>query len=536
MKFMRFCLTAYFCLLAGAAVCAQSAPQLAVLETRLEAQGLLKPEEARHLTDELRRQALTALPGYSILTRENLQALLPVGQSLEDIGASTANLVELGRQIAADYVAQGRVGAFGKQQGLTVELYETRGGTLLASFTAEQPDAEGLLVSIRAQAAGLFGKAANRPPEPAAPEAVGTVVTVAWSDGPGSVLFDGRLACGNQTLCRQELAVGAHWVSAGRDGFRDTTFRIVVPQGGNRYTLALQPQIGVLTVRASDSASGNALEAELWVDGRRVGRTPWSGPVAVAAQEIVVRAAGYADAVVRMRPQDGQKAAVALLLARVRPAVQQRMVAIPAGCFVMGSSAYDNEKPAHGVCVGAFRLDNTEVTQAAFLRVRGDNPSQFANCGAECPVERVRWSEAQAYCLALGKRLPTEAEWEYAARAGTATEWPCGTQDSCLERSAWYGANSGGHPHPVGQKDPNAWGLYDMAGNAWEWTADWYREPYEAGGAQDPTGPADGTFKVLRGGSWFALPALLRLAGRSASMPEQPGNGGQGFRCAASVP
>ena len=152
---------------------------------------------------------------------------------------------------------------------------------------------------------------------------------------------------------------------------------------------------------------------------------------------------------------------------------------IPPGKFQMGCSpgdaeCFDNERPAHEVTITkGFWLGQTSVTQQAYRRVTGKNPANHK--GANLPVEEVDWNEAQAYCKAIGGRLPTEAEWEYAARAGST-----GVRYGNLDEIAWYDENSGNQSHEVGQKAPNAFGLYDMLGNTWQWVADW-NGPYQPG-------------------------------------------------------
>jgi formylglycine-generating enzyme required for sulfatase activity len=175
----------------------------------------------------------------------------------------------------------------------------------------------------------------------------------------------------------------------------------------------------------------------------------------------------------------------------------------------------------------------TEVTQGEWQAVMGSNPYKFKTCGANCPVEKVSWEDAVGYANALsrreglpecysgstftglgcsGYRLPTEAEWEYAARAGTTA-----ATYANLAGVAWYDANSGAATHPVGQKQPNAWGIYDMLGNVFEWTGDWY-DTYP-GTVTDPTGPATGSFRVTRGGSWNFYARNARAAGRVYDAP-----------------
>jgi formylglycine-generating enzyme required for sulfatase activity len=206
---------------------------------------------------------------------------------------------------------------------------------------------------------------------------------------------------------------------------------------------------------------------------------------------------------------------------------------IPPGVFTMGCSPGDSEcdrdeQPARQVTLTkGFWIGQTDVTQEAYQRVTGTSPGYFK--GAKFPVDSVNWDEAQSYCQATGMRLPTEGEWEYAARAGTAA-----ARYGDLGQIAWYGLNSGDKTHEVMQKQPNAWHLYDMLGNVYQWTADWYA-PYlpVSNIVGDPRGPASGKIRVLRGGSWGNGPAFVRLSARSGNEPENRSNV-VGFRCAAN--
>jgi sulfatase modifying factor 1 len=210
----------------------------------------------------------------------------------------------------------------------------------------------------------------------------------------------------------------------------------------------------------------------------------------------------------------------------------ENMVWIEGGSFPMGDTAVEeDEKPVHTVTVDGFYMDKYEVTQAEYTRVMGDNPSEFQNCPT-CPVEKVSWDDAQAYCKKVHKRLPTEAEWEYAACAGSITRYYWG--NSFDGAQGWYSSNSGDKTHPVGQKKPNAWGLFDMSGNVWEWCSDWYDGSYYKNSPlQNPQGPSSGSYRVLRGGSWKDGGGGLRSAKRSRDDPGDR-DGGIGFRCVCS--
>jgi formylglycine-generating enzyme required for sulfatase activity len=201
--------------------------------------------------------------------------------------------------------------------------------------------------------------------------------------------------------------------------------------------------------------------------------------------------------------------------------VSMEMVLIHPGSFLMGSDkGQDNERPVHKVTLTKpFYLGKYEVTQHQWQAVMGENPAEFK--GPNNPVEEVSWEDCQAFVLELTKKipgktfvLPTEAQWEYACRAGSRTEYAYGDDPAGLGAYAWYLGNSDSRTHPVGQKKPNAWGLYDMHGNVCEWCADWYSSAYTSGDATDPTGPSSGEAAVLRGESWVGLPDELRSADR----------------------
>ena len=242
------------------------------------------------------------------------------------------------------------------------------------------------------------------------------------------------------------------------------------------------------------------------------------------------------------------------------------MVVIPAGSFEMGSKhGREDEQPTHKVWIDSFLMDRHEMTQAMFEKFGKEvplpNPSHFK--GPDLPVEQVTWPNAARFCnarsrfeglqpcynedtgecdfQAAGYRLPTEAEWEYACRAGTTADYSFGSEARSLDGYAWHAGNSDKKTHPVGQKQPNPWGLFDMHGNVAEWCQDVYDKGYyKSSPEQNPRGPPDGKEYVLRGGSWKSNAEALRSAYR---LGETPGfsdaclaRDAIGFRCVRKAP
>jgi formylglycine-generating enzyme required for sulfatase activity len=209
-----------------------------------------------------------------------------------------------------------------------------------------------------------------------------------------------------------------------------------------------------------------------------------------------------------------------------------RFVKIEAGCFLMGGDtdlkeSSEVELPKHQVCIDRpFYLGETEVTQKQWEEVMGNNPSKYK--ALYRPVEKVSWNDAQEFIKRLNAkeggnsfRLPTEAEWEYAARAGSTSLYSFGNKPAELVNYAWFGNEGyGGSSHEVAQKKPNQWELYDMHGNVWEWVQDWYAPDYYRNSpSADPKGPETGQYRVYRGGSWVGKAINLRSALRYSGLP-----------------
>jgi formylglycine-generating enzyme required for sulfatase activity len=279
----------------------------------------------------------------------------------------------------------------------------------------------------------------------------------------------------------------------------------------------------------------------------------WAGVAAVA---LAALGCGHGD----------DAAAPATTLPTVTTKSGAEMVLVPAGSFEMGSmGGREDERPVHKVWVDSFYMDRHEVTQAEFEKLGKiealPNPSHFK--GADLPVEQVTWPMAARFCNARsrfeglrpcynedtgecdfraeGFRLPTEAEWEYACRAGTDADYSFGDDARRLGDFAWFAETAGRKTHPVGQTRPNPWGLFDMHGNVAEWCQDVYdRDYYRSSPDKNPRGPADGKEYVLRGGSWKSPAEALRSAYRLGDTPGFSdaclARDAIGFRCVRRAP
>ena len=318
-----------------------------------------------------------------------------------------------------------------------------------------------------------------------------------------------------------------------------------VPGAVMAQATALKPEVLVndaqieqqawIAAQSGNTAAGYAAYLEEFPKGRfaaaaRVARASLGDPVVVAQAPTAPQRVPPAQAV----PTPGQM---------IKDCTDcPEMLVIPAGSFEMGSAEHPDEQPKHQVQVSTFLLSRTEVTQGQWRAVMGGNPSHFSHCGMDCPVENISWNDAQDFARSLSEktgktyRLPSEAEWEYAARAGSNGKWSFGDDESKLGDSAWFAKNSGLKTHAVAQMRPNDFGVFDMHGNVWEWVQDVWHENYR-GAPSDGSAWVNGgdqARRLLRGGAWVSGPGFQRSASRDRDAPGIRSNGA-GMRIARTL-
>jgi len=354
-------------------------------------------------------------------------------------------------------------------------------------------------------------------------------------------------------LTVSEVATGVHALRIAAPGKKDFSQTVNVSSGQeSRVEAALADLPGSILVRTTPGA-------EVSLDNSSRGVADASGQltvseVAAGVHALRIVARGKKDFSQTVNVSSGQESRVEAALADLGPTAGQvrenpkdglKYVWVPPGSFTMGCSpgdnqCYDDEKPSHRVTLSkGFWIGQTEVTVGAYKRFAAAMGRQMPaapsfNSGwanENMPIVNVTWGEAREYCTWwAGGRLPTEAEWEYAARAGS-TEARYGD----IDEIAWYGGNSGGQTHAVAQKRANGFGLFDTLGNVWEWVNDWYDEKYyQSSPSQDPAGSTSGQQRVLRGGSWLNLPMVVRVSYRGENYPGSRIDR-NGFRCGGEV-
>jgi formylglycine-generating enzyme required for sulfatase activity len=375
----------------------------------------------------------------------------------------------------------------------------------------------------------------------------------------------------NGTLERErsiELAPGRYRIEVKKDGWYDESRTITIQKGTDqRQTFSLKQMTGTLQFVVEPMETQVTLKSgettiESWTGSKYIRNIP------VGNYTLICNLSGYEPQTKSLMIEENET--VSLDVKMVKGVSQAttatgkcgvEMVLVKGGTFQMGSTEGDSdEKPVHSVTVNNFYISKYEVSQALYQEVMGTNPSYFS--GDNLPVEEVSWYDAVEFCNALsqkegltpvytisgtsvswnqnanGYRLPTEAEWEYAAGGGSSnrTKWAGTNSESRLGNYAWYDSNSGNKTHPVGTKQPNSLGLYDMSGNVWEWCWDWHdSDYYSSSPSTNPAGPYSGSSRVLRGGSWGLNAPSCRVANRYNDYPSYR-DSNLGFRILRNVP
>ena len=327
-----------------------------------------------------------------------------------------------------------------------------------------------------------------------------------------------------------ELSTGTYIFEARKEGHRaqKLTKTISATPARQSYTLdAPTPITGSVDINSSPAM------ADIYLDGKLVGSSPMKiNDIIVGSHTLKLSRKGYDDYTKTVTITEGKTTTVNATLTKGGGNASIgniEMVYVKGGTFTMGataeqgSDAYSNEKPTHSVTLSDYYIGKYEVTQAQWKAIMGTNPS---NCkGDNLPVENVSWNDIQEFSTKLnaqtGKkfRLPTEAEWEYAARGGNQSKGYKYSGSNKISEVAWYGDNSNSKTHPVGQKTPNELGVYDMSGNVWEWCQDRWGS-YSSSSQTNPTGPSSGSIRVLRGGGWYSIARYCRVSLRNCYSPD----------------
>ena len=355
------------------------------------------------------------------------------------------------------------------------------------------------------------------------------------------------------------LKEGMHLIEAKKEGYRSQQRTINLSQQ-QRLDVAFAE---LAAIQGNLSVNYKPFGADVYIDGKKVGQSPrvFNG-IMVGNHKVEIKKDGYGTDSKTVNILEGQTASLSGVLTthtsssvasrfsssgntitiRVKKGIRIVMVRVEAGKFTMGATAemknpFDDEKPTHQVTLtNDYYIGKYEVTQALWQAVMGNDPSYFK--GDNLPVERVSWDDCQEFISKLNRmtgkmfRLPTEAEWEYAARGGNKSQGYQYSGSSNLSDVAWYDDNSGFKTHGVGTKQANELGIYDMSGNVFEWCQDWYGE-YNSSSQVNPTGANSGSNRVCRGGCWGSNARGCRSSHRNYGTPDDRG-GGLGFRLVLS--
>ena len=376
------------------------------------------------------------------------------------------------------------------------------------------------------------------------PEAEGYDVTFTCNVSSASLYVDGVAYGAASGICH--LKTGKHAILVKAADYPDYTQNITVNRQNRSFQIKMEKESEAEGYDVTFTC--NVPSASLSVDGVAYGAASGTCHLKTGTHSILVKAEDYLDytqnIIVNRQSRSFQivleKKPMANRTFRVG-SVEFTMVRVEGGTFTMGATSemskpWNDEKPTHQVTLSSYSIGETEVTQALWQAVMGSNPSKFK--GDNLPVEKVRWDDCQEFIRKLNLqtgqhfRLPTEAEWEFAARGGNRSNHTQYSGSSRIDEVAWYKGNSGSKTHPVKTKKPNELGIYDMTGNVWEWCQDKYGK-YTSELQSNPEGPSSGSRRVVRGGGWGGGPGGCRSSIRGIGTPGHRGSG-LGLRLALS--
>ncbi len=341
-----------------------------------------------------------------------------------------------------------------------------------------------------------------------------------------NITIDGK-SYGQTPYTVEQLLEGEHMVTLSLEGYAKETRSVTISEGQTASVSAMLQMGCQITISTKEPGS------TIYIDGREVGPSPYTGTLPFGTHTAYAMLNGKKTSEQRIVSSEGTGVLPSVVLSFFGSktftvkGVSFTMIPVEGGTFQMGATPeqkkpLDNEKPVHSVTLSSYYIGETEVTQALWEAVMGNNPSRFK--GSSNPVENVSWNDCQEFISKLNSitgqrfRLPTEAEWEYAARGGNKSRGYKYSGRNNIFDVAWYGVNSRNKTHPVKTKQPNELGIYNMSGNVWEWCQDWF-DDYSSSPQTNPTGASSGSDRVNRGGSWYDYARYCRVAYRSGITP-----------------
>ena len=342
------------------------------------------------------------------------------------------------------------------------------------------------------------------------------------------IFIDGQKR-GQTPLLIERLLIGQHQLRLSREGYADYNGTVTIQEGETANVSATLSNATTITISSTNPA------AQLYIDGEALGIASGQKQVSFGEHQVRLVAEGWQEYTGTINVTD-QQLAFSLPMEKIAPSqrtftvdsVQFTMIHVEGGTFNMGATFEQggdigvDEKPVHKVTLSSYFIGETEVTQELWQAVMGSNPSDFK--GSKLPVEKVSWEDCQKFIEELNKktgmqfRLPTEAEWEFAARGGKMSQGYKYSGSNKIGDVAWFKNNSANSTHDVKTKQPNELGIYDMSGNVWEWCQDWYGS-YDSAPQTNPTGASSGVVRMYRGGGWRYDAASCRVAYRDYTAP-----------------